>query len=278
VNARIRPVTLIQPGAGWFDLDLHGVWHNRELLWQLILRELRVRYKQAALGVAWAILQPAFTVLIFTIIFGVFARFQSTGSLPYPLFVLAGVLPWTYFAEALRRSVTGLVTNSELVRKIYFPRLVVPLAGVGSPIADFGLGLVLLLGLMVWYGVAPGWSLLTLPLWTLATLALALSLGLWLSPLNVRYRDITQTIPFIIQVWMFATPIAYPLSMVPEKWRTLYSLNPMVGIIEGFRWSLLGTAQPDIRAVTIAIALIAVSLPAGLVYFRRMERSFADVI
>ena len=274
----IRPVTLIRPGAGWFDLDLGGVWHNRELLWQLILRELRVRYKQAALGVAWAILQPAFTVLIFTVIFGVFARFRSSGGMPYPVFVLAGVLPWTYFAEAVRRSATGLVTSSELVRKIYFPRLVIPLAGVGSPIADFGFGLLLLLALMVWYGVAPSWSLLTLPLWTLVTMALALSLGLWLSPLNVRYRDVTHTIPFVIQIWMFASPIAYPLSMVPEKWRSLYSLNPLVGIIEGFRWSLLGTAQPDLRAVMIAITLIAVSLLAGLVYFRKMERSFADVI
>jgi lipopolysaccharide transport system permease protein len=278
VNAMVRQVTIIRSGTGWFDLELRSVWHNRELLWQLILRELRVRYKQAALGVAWAILQPALTVLIFTIIFGVFARFQSDGGLPYPLFVLAGVLPWTYFAEALRRSVTGLVTNSELVRKIYFPRLVIPLAGVGSPIADFGFGLLLLLVLMVWYSVAPGWSLLTLPLWTFAALALALSLGLWLSPLNVHYRDITHTIPFVIQVWMFATPIAYPLSMIPQKWRTVYSLNPMVGIIEGFRWSLLDTAQPDLRAVAISIALITVSLLAGLIYFRRVERSFADVI
>ena len=272
-----RPVTMLRPAKGWFDLALPAVWRNHELLWQLTLRELKIRYKQAALGVAWAILQPLFTVLIFTVIFGRFARFPS-GGMPYPLFVVAGVLPWTYFAEALRRSATGLVTNSDLVRKVYFPRLVIPLAGVASPIADFGFGLLLLLGLMIWHGAAPTWSLLTLPLWTLATLALALSLGLWLGPLNVRYRDIMHTLPFVTQIWMFATPVAYPLSMVPEKWRTLYSLNPMVGIIEGFRWSLLGTGQPDLRAVTIALVLIAAALLSGLIYFRRMERSFADVI
>jgi lipopolysaccharide transport system permease protein len=268
---------MLRPAKGWFDLALPAVWRNHELLWQLTLRELKIRYKQAALGVAWAILQPLFTVLIFTVIFGRFARFPS-GGMPYPLFVVAGVLPWTYFAEALRRSATGLVTNSDLVRKVYFPRLVIPLAGVASPIADFGFGLLLLLGLMIWHGAAPTWSLLTLPLWTLATLALALSLGLWLGPLNVRYRDIMHTLPFVTQIWMFATPVAYPLSMVPEKWRTLYSLNPMVGIIEGFRWSLLGTGQPDLRAVTIALVLIAAALLSGLIYFRRMERSFADVI
>jgi lipopolysaccharide transport system permease protein len=241
------------------------------------MRELKLRYKQAALGVAWAILQPLFTVLVFTVIFGIFARFPS-GGMPYSVFALTGVLPWTYFAEAVRRSATGLVTNSELVRKVYFPRLVIPLAAVSSPLADFGFGLALLMAVMAWHGVAPTWSLLTLPFWMLATLALALALGLWLGPLNVRYRDIMHTLPFVTQVWMFATPIAYPLSMIPHKWRALYSLNPMVGIIEGFRWSLVGTARPDMGAVAIALMLITVALVAGLIYFRRMERSFADVI
>lgn len=278
MNAATRPITLIRPSAGWFDLELSGVWHNRELLGQLILRELRVRYKQAAFGVAWAILQPAFTALIFTVIFGVFAKFSSSAGLPYPLFALAGVIPWTYFSEALRRSSTGLVANGELVRKIYFPKVVIPLAGVGAPLADLGFGLLLLVGIMAWYGITPSWALLTLPLWALLALMLALSLGLWLSPLNVRYRDITHTIPFVIQVWMFASPIAYPLSMIPQKWRTLYSLNPMVGIIEGFRWSLVGAERPDLRAVTMSIVLMAVALLGGLVYFRKSERSFADVI
>jgi len=277
MTAARRCVTTIRPAQGWLDLDLRDVWQNHELLWQLVVRELKLRYKQAALGVAWAILQPLFTVLVFTVIFGIFARFPS-GGMPYSVFALTGVLPWTYFAEAMRRSATGLVTNSELVRKVYFPRLVIPLAGVGSPLADFGFGLLLLLPLMVWHGVMPTWSLLTLPFWMLAMLALALALGLWLGPLNVRYRDIMHTLPFITQIWMFATPIAYPLSMIPSKWRALYSLNPMVGIIEGFRWSLVGTARPDLGAVAISLAVIAVALVAGLIYFRRMERSFADVI
>jgi lipopolysaccharide transport system permease protein len=272
-----RPVTRIRPSKGWFDLALPEVWRHRELLWQLMLRELKIRYKQAALGVTWAILQPLLPVVVFTVIFGGFARFPS-GGMPYSVFSLAGVLPWTYFAEALRRSATGLVTNSELVRKVYFPRLAIPLAGVASPIVDFGFGLLLLFPLMAWYGMAPTWSLLTLPLWMLLTLAFALALGLWLGPLNVRYRDIMHTLPFVIQIWMYATPIVYPLSMVPEKWRSVYSLNPMVGIIEGFRWSLLGTGHPDMRAVSIAIALITIALLGGLIYFRKVERSFADVI
>lgn len=276
-TAAARPITDIRPSIGWFDFALKGVWDNRELLWQLILRELKVRYKQAALGVGWAILQPLFTVLIFTLIFGRVARFPSAG-LPYAVFTMAGVLPWIYFSEAFRRSATGLVTNSELVRKIYFPRLVIPLAGVGSALADFGFGLVLLVAMMIWYQVPPTWALLTLPLWTAIALALALAFGLWLSPLNVRYRDITHTLPFLIQVWMFATPIVYPLSMIPERWRTLYSFNPMVGIIEGFRWSLLGTTQPDLHAVTISVAMIVLVLFSGLIYFKKAERSFADVI
>jgi lipopolysaccharide transport system permease protein len=270
-------VSLIRPASGWFDLALPTVWYRRELLWQLILRELKLRYKQAALGVAWAVLQPLFTMLIFTVIFGRFARFPS-GGLPYSLFSLAGVLPWTYFAEAFRRGATGLVTNSELVRKIYFPRLIIPLAGVGSALVDLGWGLLLLVPLMIWYGVAPGWSLLTLPLWIVMAVGLAVALGLWLAPINVRYRDIMHTLPFIIQVWMFATPVAYPLSMVPEKWRTLYSLNPMVGVIEGFRWSLLGTTRPDMQAVATSVVLIAAALVTGLIYFRKSESSFADVI
>jgi len=277
MTAARRRVTTIRPARGWLDLDLRAVWQNHELLWQLVVRELKLRYKQAALGVAWAILQPLFTVLVFTVIFGIFARFPS-GGMPYSVFALTGILPWTYFAEAVRRSATGLVTNSELVRKVYFPRLVIPLAGVGSPLADFGFGLLLLLPLMAWHGVAPTWSLLTVPFWLLAMLALALAIGLWLGPLNVRYRDIMHTLPFITQIWMFATPIAYPLSMIPAKWRALYSLNPMVGIIEGFRWSLVGTARPDLGAVAISLTVIAVALVAGLIYFRRMERSFADVI
>ena len=272
-----RPITQIRPSAGWLDLDLGSLWRFRELLYYLVWREVKIRYKQAALGVAWAILQPLFTVLIFTAIFGIFARFPSDG-LPYPVFALAAVLPWTYFAEALRRSATGLVTDADLVRKIYFPRIIIPVAGASSPLLDFAFGLIVLLGLMAWYGIVPGLSFLTLPLWLAETFGLALAIGLWLGPINVRYRDVMHTLPFVIQVWMFATPIVYPLSMIPEKWRTLYSLNPVVGIVEGFRWSLLGTGRPDLAAVGISLVFIVIALFGGVVYFRKMERSFADVI
>jgi lipopolysaccharide transport system permease protein len=277
VSAVARPITQIRPSAGWLDLDLGSLWRFRELMYYLVWREVKIRYKQAALGVAWAILQPLFTVLIFTAIFGIFARFPSDG-LPYPVFALAAVLPWTYFAEALRRSATGLVTDADLVRKIYFPRIIIPFAGASSPLLDFIFGLVVLLALMAWYGIVPGWSFLTLPLWLAETFCLALALGLWLGPINVRYRDVMHTLPFVIQVWMFATPIVYPLSMIPEKWRVLYSINPVVGIVEGFRWALLGTGRPDLTAVGIGIAVIVVVLFGGVIYFRKMERSFADVI
>ena len=277
MNAALRPITEIRPSAGLLDIDLGAVWRYRELMYYLVWREVKIRYKQAALGVAWAVLQPLFTVLIFTAIFGIFARFPSEG-LPYSVFALAAVLPWTYFAEALRRSATGLVTDAELVKKIYFPRLIIPLAGAASPLVDFAFGLLVLLALMAWHGIAPGWSFLALPLWSAAAAALALAVGLWLAPINVRYRDVMHTLPFVTQVWMFATPIVYPLSMIPEKWRALYSLNPMVGIIEGFRWSLLGTGRPDLAAVGISLAVITLALLGGILYFRRMERSFADVI
>jgi lipopolysaccharide transport system permease protein len=272
-----RPITNIRPATGWFDLDLGAVWRYRELLFYLVWREVKIRYKQAALGVAWAVMQPLFTVLIFTLIFGMFARFPSDG-LPYPVFALAAVLPWTYFAEALRRGATGLVSDSELVRKIYFPRLIIPVAGVTSPLVDFFFGLVILIGLMFWYGLVPGWTILLLPFWLAITLCLALAIGFWLGPINVRYRDVMHTLPFVTQVWMFATPIVYPLSMIPAKWQALYSLNPMVGIIEGFRWSLLGIGHPNLLAIGISFGIIAIALVSGAVYFRKMERSFADVI
>jgi lipopolysaccharide transport system permease protein len=270
-------VTVIRPSSGLFDLDLGAVWRYRELLYFLVWREVKIRYKQAALGVAWAVVQPLFTVLIFTFIFGIFARFPSDG-LPYPVFALAAVLPWTYFAEALRRGATGLVADADLVRKIYFPRLIIPVAGVTSPLVDFLFGLVILVGVMLWYGIVPGWTMLLLPFWLFITLSLALAIGLWLGPINVRYRDVMHTLPFVTQVWMFATPIVYPLSMIPQKWQALYSINPMVGIIEGFRWSLLGTGQPHMLSIGISLSVITLALIGGSVYFRKMERSFADVI
>lgn len=277
MSVRNRPVTVIRPSRGALDLDLSSVWRYRELLVHLAAREIKLRYKQAALGVAWALIQPLFTVLIFTVIFGMFARFPS-GDLPYPLFALAAVLPWTFFAEAMRRSATGLVSDSELIRKIYFPRLIIPIAGVLSPLIDFAFGLLILIGLLFWYGMTPTWTLLLMPVWLIVSGALALAIGLWLGPINVRFRDVMHTLPFVTQVWMFATPIVYPLSLIPERWQAIYSINPMVGIIEAFRWSLTGRGEPNLTAIGISALVIAALLIGGLVFFRSKERSFADVI
>jgi lipopolysaccharide transport system permease protein len=271
------PVIEIRPARGLLDLELDLAWQFRGLLLVLIGRDLKVLYRQAAFGAAWAILQPVFAVAIFTIVFGYFAKMPTNG-VPYPLFAFAAVLPWTYFSEAVRRSSTGLVNESELVRKVFFPRLVIPLGGVIAPMVDFLIGFVVLLLLMAWYGFAPGWQILLVPVLLLIAGALALAVGLWLGPINVRFRDIKHTLPFLIQVWMYATPIVYPLSIVPAEWRWLYSLNPMVGVIEGFRWAVLGQGNPDGAAMVISAVLIVVLLFGGLVFFKKQERSFADLI
>lgn len=267
----------LRPDRGWLDLDLGAVWRYRELLLVLMLRDIQVLYKQAALGAGWAILQPVFAVTIFSIVFGVFARMPSDG-VPYPVFAFAGVLPWTYFAEAVRRSGTGLVTDAELVRKIYFPRLIMPLANVISPLLDFCIAFVVLLIVMAFYGIAPSWKMLVIPPLMLVAALLALSIGLWLGPINVRFRDVKHTLPFLIQIWMYASPIVYPLSLVPEQWQWAYSLNPMVGVIEGFRWAVFDRGEPNFTALGVSAGVIAVLLAGGLVFFRRMERTFADVI
>jgi lipopolysaccharide transport system permease protein len=277
VPAPAAPVVDIRPDRGWLDLDLGAVWRFRELLVVLIMRDIQVLYKQAALGVGWAILQPVFAVIIFTIVFGYFARMPSEG-IPYPVFAFAGVLPWTYFAEAVRRSGTGLVTDSELVRKIYFPRLIMPLANVIAPLLDFCIAFVVLLALMAFYGIVPSWKFLVVPPLVLIAALLALSIGLWLAPINVRFRDIKHTLPFMIQIWMYASPIVYPLSMVPQQWQWAYSLNPMVGVIEGFRWAVFDRGEPNFTALAMSGAIIVLLLVGGLIFFRRMERSFADVI
>jgi lipopolysaccharide transport system permease protein len=274
----VAPNTIeIRPGKGLFDLELGSAWRYRELLIVLILRDVQVQYKQAAMGIAWAIVQPLFAVAVFSVIFGHFARMPSDG-IPYPVFAFAAVLPWTYFAAAVRRGATGLVADAELVRKVYFPRLVIPMSGVIGPMVDFFISLVVLLGVMFWFDMMPSWRLLAvLPLLGIAAL-LALAVGLWLSPINVRFRDVQHTLPFMIQVWMYATPIVYSLSIVPAEWRWLYSLNPMVGVIEGFRWAVFAKGDPDAVAIGISVLVIGVLLIAGLIFFKRMERSFADVI
>jgi lipopolysaccharide transport system permease protein len=278
-GAAIAPASTVEirPDRGWFDLDLGAVWRYRELLWVLMKRDVQVLYKQALLGAAWAILQPVFAVVIFTLVFGFAAHLPSDG-IPYPIFAFAGVLPWTYFAEAVRRSGLGLVTDAELVRKVYFPRLIMPLANVISPLLDFCIAFAVLIAMMIFYGIMPSWKLIILPPLMMVAALLALSIGLWLGPINVRFRDIKHTLPFMIQIWMYASPIVYPLSMVPAEWRWAYSLNPMVGVIEGFRWAVFDRGHPDFTALAMSGVIIAILLFSGLVFFRRMERSFADLI
>jgi lipopolysaccharide transport system permease protein len=271
------PAVEIRPHRGWFDLQLELVWRYRELFRILVERDIKVRYRQAALGAAWAVIQPVFSVVVFTIIFGRFAKMPSDG-VPYPLFAFAAQLPWMYFAEAARRGSVGLVTDAELVRKIYFPRLVIPLAAVTGPLLDFALAFVVLVVTLLVYGRTPNWHWLLLPVFLAVALLLALAVSLWLSPINVRFRDVTHTLPLLLQIWQYASPVIYPLSVVPARWRLLYSLNPMVGVIEGFRWALLGKAHPDLASMAMSCGVIALALVGGVVFFKRRERVFADVI
>jgi lipopolysaccharide transport system permease protein len=277
-DATVRPVTVrIRPSAGWRALDLRELWRYRELLWFLALRDIKLRYKQTALGVAWAVLQPLLTMAIFTIFFGILAKLPSDG-VPYALFVLAALLPWQLFAYALTQSSNSLVAERRLITKVYFPRLLVPLASVISGLADFAVAFLLVLGMMAWYGVPLTWNLLAVPVLVLFAVATALAIGLWLAALNVQYRDVKYTIPFLTQVWMFATPVAYPSSLVPEPYRPLYGLNPMAGVVEGFRWALLGQGDAPAALMAVSALTVAVMLVAGMYNFRRLERVFADVI
>ena len=272
------PTIIIQPSKSLFDLDLQSVWQYRELLYFIVWREVKVRYKQTAIGAAWAIFQPLMTMVIFTIVFGNFAKIPSDG-LPYSIFTYTALLPWTYFSQAISRSSASLVGNANLLTKVYFPRLIIPLAGVTAPAVDFVLSFVILLGLMLWYGVAPTWGgVFALPFFLLLALITALAISLWLAPLNVKYRDVGHTLPFLVQFWMYASPVAYPVSLVPQKWRLLYSLNPLVGVIEGFRWALLGKDSPDLTVMAVSTGVILVLLFGGIVYFKRMEKTFADVV
>ena len=271
------PTVVIQPRKGLFELELGALWDYRELLYFLVWRNVKVRYKQTVMGAGWVILQPLLTMMIFTVVFSYMAKIPSDG-LPYPIFAYTALLPWTYFAQAMGRSGAGLVGNANLISKVYFPRLIIPLAAVVTPAVDFLLSFVILLGLMVWYGIAPTWGVLALPFFLFLALMTALSVGLFLSALNVKYRDVGYVIPFMIQFWMYASPVIYPVSLVPERWRLLYSLNPMVGVIEGFRWAMLGKAHPDFGIIAVSALVVLALLFAGLVYFKHMERTFADII
>jgi homopolymeric O-antigen transport system permease protein len=271
------PVIRIEPVTGWLALKLHDLWDYRELLYFFVWRDVKVRYKQTAIGAVWAVLQPLMTMIVFTLVFDRFVNVPSDG-LPYPLFSYAALLPWTYFARALNQSILSVTSDANLITKVYFPRLLLPISATLSGLVDFGISFVFLLGMMVWYGIVPNWGVLALPFFLIMSLLTALSVSLWLSVLNVRYRDVQQTIPFLIQIWLFASPVAYPVSVVPEKWRLLYSLNPMTGVIEGFRWALLGNPMPDIVPIAISVAVVIALLFGGIMFFRRMEETFADVV
>ena len=272
-----KPIIEVKPKDGFFQLDLREIWQYRELLYFLVWREVKVRYKQTAIGVAWVLLQPLLTMAIFTVIFGLFAKLPSEG-LPYPVFVYVAVLPWTYFAEATARSGSSLVGDANLLRKVYFPRLIIPLAAVIAPLVDFGLAFLLLLCLMAWYGIAPTWGFVFLPALLFFAFCTAFAVGLWLSTLNVKYRDVRYAIPFLTQLWMYASPVAYAASVVPERWRVIYGLNPMASVIDGFRWGLLGKGALDFHAMIISAGGILIVLLGGLIFFKRMESTFADVV
>ena len=267
----------IAPASAWPRIELRELWHYRELLYFLTWRDLKVHYKQTALGAAWAVIQPLFMMLVFSVFFGRLAGVPSDG-IPYPLFTFCALLPWQVFANALGASSNSLVGNQNLITKVYFPRLVVPLAAVLGGLVDFAIAFVILLLMLFVYGIVPGWQIVTLPAFILLAIMTALAVGLWLSALNVQYRDVRYTINFLIQFWLFATPVAYPSSIVPPQWRVLYGLNPMVGVVEGFRWCLLAKRESPSALVLVSALVVSVLLVGGLFYFRRMEQQFADVV
>jgi len=275
------PVHVIAPASGWVPVRLRELWEYRELLYFLIWREVKIRYKQAVLGIVWAVLQPVLTMVIFSVVFGRFAGMPSDG-LPYPIFAYCALLPWQLFTFSLTESSNSVVGNQRLITKVYFPRVMLPIAAVGVGLLDFAISLVVLLCLIGfyggYYGVTVGAGLWSVPIWALLAVLTALGVGFWLSALNVRYRDIRYTVPFLAQLWFFATPVVYPTSIVPEQWRPLFALNPMVGVVDGFRWALLGSPVAPDATVLISIGAVVAILVAGLFYFRRMERTFADVI
>ena len=274
---RGRPTLLIRPSRGWAALDLADLWQYRELIYFLTWRDIKVRYKQTVLGGAWAILQPFLTMVVFSVFFGRLAGIPSDG-LPYPIFAYCALLPWQLFAHALTESSNSLVANERLITKVYFPRLVVPISAVLAGLLDFLVAFVVLIGMMMYYHIRPTAAVWTVPLFLLLAVGAALGVGLWLSALNVQYRDVRYTIPFLTQFWLFLTPVAYPSTLVPVSWRALYGLNPMAGVVEGFRWALLGKTEGPGALLAVSVAITIVILVGGLYYFRRMEQTFADVV
>jgi lipopolysaccharide transport system permease protein len=277
VNQTPLPTTIVQPRRAFWDLELRDLWEYRELLFFLIWRDVKVRYKQTALGVAWAVLQPLMATLIFSIFFGRLARMPSDG-IPYPVFAYVAMVPWQYFANALTESSNSLVASQNVIKKVYFPRIIIPLGSVLAGLVDFCFAFIVLIGMMYHYGIAPSRSIFLFPVFLLLAVATALAAGLWLSALNVQFRDVKHTIPFLTQFWMFATPVVYPTSLIPEKWRMWYGLNPMAGVVDGFRWAILGRAGKPSPMIWVSAGAVAVLLVGGYLYFRKMETSFADIV
>lgn len=270
-------ITHIKPSSGWTSLRMGELWQYRELVYFLIWRDLKVRYKQTILGASWAILQPFLTMVVFSIFFGRLASVPSD-ELPYPVFAYAALVPWTFFANGLAQAANSVVSNSGMVKKIYFPRLTLPVSTVMAGLVDFAIAFIVLIGMMVFYQIMPTRNIVWLPPLLLLALITSLGASLWFAALNVRFRDVRYIVPFLVQFWLFATPIAYPSSLVPEQWRLVYSLNPMVGVVEGFRWALLGTDTTPGPIIFVSSLVALVMLIAGLIYFRRMESSFADIV
>ena len=267
--------TRIEPPRGWFDLRLKELWDYRELLYFLVWRSVKVRYKQTAMGVVWVVIQPLFTVLAFTLFFGKLAKLPSQG-LPYPVFYFAAAVPWMYFSTALTKATNVVVENQSVITKVYFPRLILPISSVLSGLVDLGIAFVVLVIFTLSYGLRPGLGVLLLPIFLLVAVLTALGVGLWLSALNALYRDVSYVIPFVVQFWMLASPVAYSSSLVPEKWRWLYGLNPMAGVIDGFRWALTGHGQRPVPAILASSVIVGIVLLGGLFYFNRMEGTVAD--
>jgi lipopolysaccharide transport system permease protein len=271
------PLVVIEPSRGWVSLQLRALWEYRELFYFLTWRDIKVRYKQTALGAAWAVIQPFFTMIVFSIFFGRLAKVPSD-DIPYPIFAYTALLPWTLFANGVNQSANSLVGSANLLTKVYFPRLIIPISSVLSGLVDFSIAFSVLVGMVFYYGLWPTAAVVWLPLFLLLALVTALGVGLWLSAMNVQYRDIRYAVPFLVQFWLFATPIAYPSSLLSEPWHTLYGLNPMVGVVEGFRWAMLGTETSPGPMVAVSAVIAVVILISGAFYFRRVEKTFADVV
>lgn len=272
-----RPRTVISAATGRTLLNLREIWAYRELLENLAWRDVSVRYKQSVVGIGWAVIQPLMTMVIFTVIFGMFAKLPSDG-VPYPIFTYCALLPWNYFSRSLGDSSDALIGSSHLITKVYFPRLILPLSKVFAGLVDFAIAFVILIGMMFWYGIVPTARLAWLPVFIAIAMVTAFAFGLWFTALNVKYRDVKFVVPFVVQIWMYASPVAYSTSIIPEKWRWLYGVNPMVGVVEGFRWAVLGKEAPQAIALVIPAVLTVCVLVGGLYFFKRMEAVFADVI